>query len=89
MVLVGGGRIETPLSTRNNLLENLAQLAAAEHAKADYGFLNGAVNSTPLTSKEQQQYTHLLGFACTLQLENPVYETIYDHLLHLHVLNHR
>ena len=73
--------------TPRNLLENLISLTAAEYSKADFGFLNDTVYSESLTAKEQQQYAQLLDFARALQVENPTYETIYHHLLHLYVLN--
>ena len=56
-------------------------------ARANYSFLNDAAYTTPLTSEERQHYTQLLNFARNVQAENPVYEPIYHHLLHLYVLN--
>jgi hypothetical protein len=65
----------------------LITLAAAQHPASDYGSLISAIFSTPLTAQEQQQYLQLLRFARALQLENPAYESVYQHLLHLFVLN--
>jgi DNA-binding CsgD family transcriptional regulator/tetratricopeptide (TPR) repeat protein len=49
--------------------------------------LNEAVCSRSLTAEERQKYTQLLKFAYKLQSQNPTFEKLYYHLLHLFVLN--
>jgi DNA-binding NarL/FixJ family response regulator len=70
-----------------SLFNNLLSQAVVARAGANYSFLNDAAYTTPLTSEERQYYTQLLNFARNVQAENPVYEPIYHHLLHLYVLN--
>lgn len=70
-----------------SLFNNLLSQALVTCAGANYSFLNDAAYTTPLTSEERQYYTQLLNFARNVQAENPVYEPIYHHLLHLYVLN--
>jgi DNA-binding CsgD family transcriptional regulator len=68
-------------------LVGIVTLASAEYPTADFTFLDNRVYSAPLTEQERQRYVQLLDFACALQIENPVYEAAYHHLLHLFVLN--
>jgi DNA-binding SARP family transcriptional activator len=77
----------SPARPRQNLMEELMTLAAAEYPEANYDFLDHAIYTTLLTAEDRQQYLLLLGFARSLQSENPVYESLYRHLLHLYVLN--
>jgi DNA-binding NarL/FixJ family response regulator/CheY-like chemotaxis protein len=70
----------------NHLTAILARFAE-EHPTANVDFLDSTVYSSPLAEEEQQQFIQLLRFARTLQLEKPVYETVYHHLLYLYVLN--
>jgi len=72
---------------QKNLLDELISLVAAENPEADFGFLEDAVYSEILTIDEQEQFAQLLDFVRNIQGENPLYETIYHHLLHLYVLN--
>jgi predicted ATPase/DNA-binding CsgD family transcriptional regulator len=72
---------------QNNLLDELITLAAEEYPKANFGFLNNAIYSMPLTVEYQQYAIQLLRFARALQLEKPIFEPAYQHLLHLFVLN--
>jgi DNA-binding CsgD family transcriptional regulator/tetratricopeptide (TPR) repeat protein len=71
----------------NPRLPDLIALAAAEYPEARFDFLDEAIFSISLTSENQQHYLRLLSFIRQLQLENPLYETVYQHLLHLYVLN--
>jgi class 3 adenylate cyclase/DNA-binding CsgD family transcriptional regulator/tetratricopeptide (TPR) repeat protein len=70
----------------NHLTAILARFAE-EHPTANVNFLDSTVYSFPLAEEEQQQFIQLLRFARTLQLEKPVYESVYHHLLYLYVLN--
>jgi predicted ATPase/DNA-binding CsgD family transcriptional regulator len=72
---------------KKNLLNELIRLSREEYPTAEYGFLNAAVYSIPLSASEQQQYLQLLSFARGIQDQNPLYETLYHELLHLFVLN--
>ena len=69
------------------LLPELIAQAVAEYPEGKYDFLESTVYSAPLTAEEQQSFAHLLDFVRSLQRENPVYETVYQQLLHLYVLN--
>jgi hypothetical protein len=73
--------------TQNPRLKELIELAEVTHPNAYYAFLDGRVYTAPLSSEERKQYIQLLNFARTLQAEDPVYEPLYHHLLHLYVLN--
>jgi len=81
----------TPLDSQThpqqNQLTELIALATTAYTEGNYDFLDEAVYSTPLTDEDQVHYTQLLGFARSLQLENPAFETVYHHMLHLYVLN--
>lgn len=72
---------------QKNLLNDLISLATAAQPMANYAFLAEAVYATPFSAEDRLGYLQLLDFARTLQTENPVYETVFHHLLHLFVLN--
>jgi len=72
---------------QQNLLENLLARASDAHPKGNYDFIAHAVYARPLDPNEQKQYTRLLDFTRNLQFENPAFEPVYQHLLHLYVLN--
>lgn len=73
--------------TNNNQFSDLLSLAREQHPDADFSFLANAVYTEPLSQEEQQVYIQLIEFVRTLQAENPIYEPLYHHLLHLYVLN--
>lgn len=68
-------------------LHDLIVLAAAGHPSANFDFLERAVYARSLTAAEQRLFIQLLGFARSLQIENPLFELLYHQLLHLYVLN--
>jgi predicted ATPase/class 3 adenylate cyclase/DNA-binding CsgD family transcriptional regulator len=73
--------------TKSNPFDEFLALARRDRPEADLGFLGSSLYSETLTSQEQRQFIQLIEFARSLQIENPLYETIYQHLLHLYVLN--
>jgi len=72
---------------QQNLLEDLLARASDAQPKGNYDFIAHAVYARPLDPNEQKQYSQLLEFTRNLQFENPAFELVYQHLLHLYVLN--
>jgi predicted ATPase/DNA-binding CsgD family transcriptional regulator len=68
-------------------LDKFLQLAVAERLDGGCELLNDAIFNRHITHAEQADYLQLLSFARNLQTENPSYETIYQHILYLYVLN--
>ena len=65
----------------------LLSLAKAHDPEANFDFLNEAIYKRSLSAEEKQACTQLITLARTQQAENPVYEPVYQQLLHLYVLN--
>jgi DNA-binding CsgD family transcriptional regulator len=70
-----------------NLLNELIALVKRHQPEADLGFLGGSMYSKALTPQDQHYCLQLVELARAQQAQNPSYETIYHHLLHLYVLN--
>lgn len=67
----------------------LAQLIALSSGirSADYSFLIERVYTTTLSPLEIARFTRLIELARQAQYENPSFEPLYQHLMHLFVLN--
>ncbi len=70
-----------------HLLKALLTRASAAGIGGDATFLEEAVFTRHLNSEDRQFYTELLNFARTLQAEDPLYESIYQQLMYLFILN--
>ena len=68
-------------------LNELIELARKEYPGADFGFLVNSIYGEALTQSEKQNFLKFIDVARTLQIENPIFEAIYQQLLHLYVLN--
>jgi len=68
-------------------LHKFLALAGTHYPTTDFDFLTSAIYSETLTPQAQRHCVQLIEFARSLQSENPLYETLYQHLLHLYVLN--
>lgn len=68
-------------------IEQFLALARTRYPKTDFDFLTSAIYSEPLIPQSQHSYVQLIEFARALQTENSLYETIYQHLVYLYVLN--
>jgi tetratricopeptide (TPR) repeat protein len=78
--------IEKPMSAKSPF-NKLLSLAKAHDPEANFDFLNEAIYRRSLSTEEKQACTQLITLARTQQAENPVYEPVYQQLLHLYVLN--
>jgi class 3 adenylate cyclase/predicted ATPase/DNA-binding CsgD family transcriptional regulator len=70
-----------------NRLEEVIRQALAEFPEGVYDFLESTLYNQQLNAQEQAHYVQLLEFSRDLQIKNPLYETLYQHLLYLYVLN--
>jgi predicted ATPase/class 3 adenylate cyclase/DNA-binding CsgD family transcriptional regulator len=70
-----------------NMLEEVIQLALAERPQGVYDFLESSIYTEQMTAAEQADFLHLLAFVRNLQIKKPIYETVFQHLLYLYVLN--
>ena len=75
------------MTVQRNAFDEFLSLAKARYPQADFDLLIDALFSEPLTPQAQHLCLQLVEFARSLQTENPLYEAIYQHLLHLYVLN--
>ena len=76
----------SPQSGRT-LFEALIAQAAKQFPQADFDSVLEAIYAGPLQPDTQQQFVQLLDFVRSQQIKNPIYETIYHHLLFSYVLN--
>lgn len=72
---------------QKSLLNDLLALAAVEYPETKFDFIDDAIFSTSLAGEDQHLYLQLLKYTRAFQVENPLFETVYHHLLHLYVLN--
>jgi predicted ATPase/DNA-binding CsgD family transcriptional regulator len=72
---------------RRSLYNELVDHASKEYPKIDFGFLDNSIYGEALTDSEKQNFLKFIEVARTRQIENPVFETIYQQLLNLYVLN--
>ena len=72
---------------KSSQFSELISLAKKTYGEVDLDFLVNSVYSETLSREEQRAYMQLIDLARVKQAENPVYEPLYNQLLHLYVLN--
>lgn len=75
------------LAKQRSLLDALIDQASKEYPEIHLQFLDDSIYTESLSQLEKQNFLNFIEFVRIQQIENPIFEAIYQQLLHLYVLN--
>ena len=72
---------------KRGILDQFNSLLRNQQPELSLGVLQDSIYSKALTPEERQNCLQVIEFARNLQFNDPTYEALYHHLLHLFILN--